>query len=134
MEKKEEQRNKKKSFLNLILCLSFLVLIILILIIVNAKENSNSSEEISKVEDIMNYMKESNITIYGSSTCPACKKQLNEFEPYQEEAINEGVFVLCDITQDIGCIGVTSVPAWKINNEIVHVGYLPLEDIKNEIK
>ena len=80
---------------------------------------------------MITYMKDNNIIIYGSSTCSYCKKQLKEFEPYQEEVIDEGLYVFCDLTQDMGCIGVESVPAWKKDGEIVHVGYLQLDEIKN---
>lgn len=129
MKKQQEQYNRINSLCEITLCLSFLILIVLILILVNSNGINNSST-ISE-EGIIKYMKENNITIYGSSKCSYCQKQLKEFKPYETEAITERVFVFCDLTQDTGCIGVTSVPAWKMNDKIVHVGYLHLDEIKN---
>jgi len=128
--KKKDFRNKKKDFLGTILCVSILIIFLLILIIVNPKGISNSLETIPE-DSVINYMKDNNITIYGGSKCSYCQKQLKEFKPYETEALEERVFVFCDLTQDTGCIGVEGVPAWKINNEIVHVGYLPLNEIEN---
>jgi len=134
MKKNKKLDNEKKSFWDLILCLSFLVLIILILIIVNPKGLNNSSEEISEEGDIINYIKENNIAVYGDSKCSACQKQLKEFKPFEVEAITERVFVFCDLTQDMGCIGIEYVPTWKKNGEIVFVGFLPLDDINSLIE
>ena len=133
-EELEKKKPEKKNFWGTMLIISVLIAFLLILIIVNPNGIANSSSDEFDNKDMIIYMVENNITIYGSSTCSYCKKQLNEFEPYQDEAINEGVFVFCDVTQDIGCIDVTSVPAWKKDNKIVHVGYLPLEELKDDIK
>lgn len=132
MEKQKEP--KKKDFLGMMVIFLVLVIILLVLIIVNPNGIANSSSSDLDGEDMISYMMENNIIIYGSTQCPYCKAQLKEFEPYQEKAIDEGVYVFCDLVQDIECIGVTSVPAWKMNGKIVYVGYLPLDEIKNEIQ
>ena len=138
MEKQKEpeiekpKEPKKKNFWGTMLIISVLIIFLLVLIIVNPNgiANSSSSNNVSS-EDIMTYMKENNIVIYGLSTCSWCEKQLEEFKPYQIELADEGLFVLCDLTQDMGCIDVQSVPAWKKDGKIVHVGYLQLDEIKN---
>ncbi len=133
MEKQEQPTKEKKSFWGMMLIISVLIVILLILIIVNPDLNKNSSERNSGVEEVMDYMKENNIVIYGLSTCGWCEKLLKEFKPYQEKVIEEGLFIHCDLTQDMGCIGVESIPAWKKDGNIIRLGYLPLEEIKNVI-
>ncbi len=132
LEKEEQKKPEKKNFWGTMLIILALVIFLLILIIVNPNglANSSSSDNVSS-EDIMTYMKDNNIIIYGVSTCSGCKKQLEEFKPYQTDVIDEGLFVICDLTQDMGCIGVESVPAWKKDGKMVHVGYLRLDEIKD---
>ena len=135
--KKQEEPEKqkelaKKNFWGTMLLISVLIIFLLILIIVNPNGivNSSSSDNIDG-EDIITYMKDNNIIIYSSSTCPYCKKQLEEFTEYQSKVIEEGLYIYCDLTQDMGCIGVESVPTWKKDRKIVYVGYLPLDEIKD---
>ena len=132
LEKKEQKKPEKKNFWGTMLLISVLVIFLLILIIVNPNgiANSSSSGNVSS-EDIMTYMKDNNIIIYGLSTCSWCEKQLEEFAEYQSDVLDEGLFIHCDLIQDTGCIGVESVPAWKKDGKIVHVGYLRLDEIKN---
>ncbi len=134
LEKEKQEEAKKKNFWGTMLLISILIIFLLVLIIVNPNgiANSSSSDNVSS-EDIITHMQDNNIIIYGYSTCSYCKKQLEEFAEYQSNVLDEGLFVICDLTQDIGCIGVESVPAWKKDGKIVHVGYLQLDEIKDVI-
>ena len=132
MKKKKKLDNEKKSFWDLILCLLFFALIIFILILINPNGIVNSST--TSEEGIVKYLKDNNIAVYGDSKCPYCQKQLREFKPYETKAIEERVFVFCDLTLDMGCVGIEYVPTWRENGEIVYVGYLPLEEINSLIE
>ena len=128
---KKPKEPEKKNFWGAMLILSVLIIFLLVLIIVNPNDTLNSSSNNVSSEDTITYMKDNNIIIYGSSTCPYCKKQLEEFAEFQSDVLDEGLYIYCDLTQDMGCLDVESVPAWKKEGEIVHLGYLPLEEIKN---
>ena len=127
----KQKEPKKKDFWGAMLILSILIISLLVLIIANPNDTLNSSSDNLSSEDMITYMKDNNIIIYGSSTCSYCKKQLEEFEPYHEEVVDEGLYVFCDLTQDMGCISVESIPAWKKDGKVVYVGYLRLDEIKN---
>ena len=130
-----ENKNWKIFILCFIVVLLMIFLVFLTVELFNNEfANVNTNESINvdtsvDVKNVIEYMKDNNITIYGSTKCSYCQKQLKEFQPYQEEAIEEGVFIFCDLNQDIGCIGLKSVPSWKKDGKIVHEGYLPLEEI-----
>jgi len=131
MGKQIEHKKEKKDFWGTMLILLVFIILLLILIIVNPYGIGSSSSSNLESEEMINYMQDNNIIIYGSSKCSYCKKQLEEFEPYQTEIMDDGLYIYCDITSDMGCIGVESVPAWKKDGEIVHVGYLRLDEIKD---
>ena len=127
---------ENKNWVIFMLCFLVVSLIVVffmgVRLVNNQYINESTNGDINvDVKNMIEYMKDNNLIIYGSSMCSHCQKQLKEFQPYQEEAIEEGVFIFCDLTQDIGCLGLDVVPTWKQEGKIVHTGYLPLEEIKN---
>ena len=112
-------------------CVFILLILLIILVLVNSMDTKDSSSATSDVKNATEYMKENKLVIYGSTKCSYCQKQLKEFEPNQVEAIEQGVFIFCDQSQDIGCIGLNVVPTWKQDGKIVYEGYLPLKEIKD---
>jgi len=95
----------------------------------------NMETEICNEEELMlvtfiNFLEVQNIKIYGSTTCPVCKKQLEDFGEYGNYLINQGIFIYCDIEpMDIGCSDIQSVPTWKQNGVIFNIGYLDIEQV-----
>jgi glutaredoxin len=101
----------------------------------------NIKNDICDIEDykmvnIIRTMETNNIVIYGLTTCQYCQKEYSEFGNYGISAIDKGVFVFCDNKSGDkefldGCTGVITVPTWKMNGEIVGVGYYELEKSVN---
>jgi hypothetical protein len=99
----------------------------------------NLIDEECNVEDLMlvkriKYLEDNNIQIYGSSQCPYCNKEYEEFGKYGLSVKERGLFFFCDLTPVDGCKDVESVPAWKQNGTIIHVGYQPLSIFDSYIK
>ncbi len=81
-----------------------------------------------KLATLIGLMEQENIKIYGTTTCPVCKKQLKDFSPHEDYLIQRGIFIYCDVEpMDPGCSDVVSVPTWKQNNEIGNIGYIEIK-------
>lgn len=98
--------------------------------IVNDSSNLHycTSEEVIIAETIT-FMEKNNITILGSTKCYYCALQLEEFGVYKNEAVDKDIFIFCDQGHNKKCEGILSVPSWKKNNELIHVGKVSIEDI-----
>ncbi|KKN14407.1 hypothetical protein LCGC14_0996570 [marine sediment metagenome] len=87
-----------------------------------------------RLVSMIGLMQTQNIKIYGTTECPACIKQLNEFDKYGNYLIENKLFVYCDVEPiDPGCSDIEGVPTWKQNEEIVHMGYLNIQQIMSNI-
>jgi len=108
-----------------------LVSVLLIFSIGIIKLKQETFKEDIIIKETIIFMEENNLTIYGLTTCPWCKKQFEEFRNYSDELLNKELFIYCDVKPE-KCSDIVSVPAWKKNDEIVHVGYLQLNQIEEK--
>lgn len=91
-------------------------------------DTQQSNQEDFKIVSMIKLMKEKNITIVMSSTCPVCKQQLFEFGDFQEYLTINGLVIFCDLYYQIQCLDVRVVPTWKENNKIAYEGIISSEN------
>ncbi|MFA5395270.1 MAG: hypothetical protein WC346_04550 [Methanogenium sp.] len=80
--------------------------------------------------DIIKYLEENNIRIYGLTTCPHCKDEFSEFGKYGQSVLDRGIFTFCDINWTDGCNNLEAVPSWRKNGIVVDIGYMKLTEIR----
>lgn len=96
----------------------------------------NLKTEVCSQEDwvrtnLLKYMLVNDVKIYGSYTCGWCVKQINEFGDYKGFLIDFGLFVDCkDPLNRKICKGIESTPTWKKGDEIINLGYIPINKIE----
>lgn len=72
-------------------------------------------------------LKAKGITLYGRTGCPHCENQAKEFG----EAFDEVDYVDCGKTPE-KCQGLSGVPAWKKDGEVIASGHIPLAQISKK--
>jgi hypothetical protein len=93
--------------------------------------NEECNEENFEIVSTIKFMEENNIKMYVSSTCPACKQQLQQFRDYQFALATKKLVIFCDMVKDIGCKDVVFVPTWKQNGKIINMGVMEIGGLKN---
>jgi len=129
------ESEKPNLMWGLLLIGGFLVLLVILLSFakpnkINTNLGKNYNLDNLVIPQVIDYMKDNNITIYGLTTCPHCKRQYEEFGDFGGQLLLENLYIYCDKVEDEGCNDLKSVPSWKVNGELAHEGYVPMSKIK----
>jgi len=83
-------------------------------------------------DPVLEWMEENNIKIYGTAACYWCEKQVEDLG--RDEVEKRNLFVECSVNQRWICPDITSTPAWKRADELIHTGYIPPGKIMETLK
>lgn len=84
-----------------------------------------------EIATTIKFMENEKLSIYGSSSCGYCTKQLNEFGNFQNYLKENGFYFDCKDKSNLKvCSDIKYTPTWKKNGEIITSGYIPLENIQ----
>lgn len=84
-----------------------------------------------EIANVMNYMENEKLQIFGMQTCGWCIKQKEEFGDLIEHTILKGLYIECSDSKNKElCSDVKYTPTWKKNGKIISTGYVPLDSIE----
>jgi len=90
-------------------------------------------ESITASAQAYNFLKDNGIQIWGVEGCSWCQKQREEFG----EWLDNTIYVNCQESQPIldKCVAFESgTPFWVKDNEVIHAGYIPIDNIKEVLE